>query len=116
MSELVKDIKSLDEFSELVTNKNGNTGLVLVDFWAPWCAPCRQLAPHVEAVAQELSDKLKVYKVNVDDDKIISDSYNVRNIPTILLFKNGVLVDRRVGALPTNDTKELSTWVQNHLN
>lgn len=70
---------------------------VLVDFWANWCGPCRQLAPILEEVAQELADKAIIAKVNVDDNPELASKYAIRSIPTLLLFKNGELVDSMVG-------------------
>ncbi|MEW5882977.1 MAG: thioredoxin [Armatimonadota bacterium] len=73
---------------------------VLVDFWAEWCGPCKAIAPHVEALAQEYSGKAKVYKVDVDQDPDIAVRFGVMNIPTLLLFKGGQVVDHMVGAEP----------------
>ncbi|HVB40061.1 MAG TPA: thioredoxin [Terriglobales bacterium] len=70
---------------------------VLVDFWAPWCGPCRQIAPHVEAVAGELAGKLKVGKLNVDDNTRTAGTYQVQGIPTLLLFKGGKVEEQIVG-------------------
>lgn len=70
---------------------------VLVDFWAPWCGPCRQLAPHVEALATELAGRLKVGKLNVDDNQATAFQYHVQGIPTLLLFKNGTVHEQIVG-------------------
>ena len=74
---------------------------VLVDFWAPWCGPCRVVAPHLEELAGERDD-LKVVKLNVDDNPQTAASYNVMSIPTLLLFKNGEVAHQIVGALPKN--------------
>lgn len=71
---------------------------VLVDFWAEWCGPCKAIAPHVEALAQEYSGKAKIYKVDVDQDPDIAVRFGVMNIPTLLLFKDGQVVDHMVGA------------------
>ena len=71
---------------------------VLVDFWAAWCAPCRTLAPTVDQIAQEFSDQAKVVKLNVDDNAAISAKYNIKGIPTLLLFKGGEIKDQIVGA------------------
>jgi thioredoxin 1 len=73
---------------------------VLVDFWAEWCGPCRMIAPTIESIATEYADKLVVGKVNVDNEPVISQKYGIRNIPTMLVFKGGVVVDKLVGALP----------------
>jgi thioredoxin 1 len=85
---------------------------VLVDFWAAWCAPCRMLAPAVEAVAEKYDGKAKVVKLNVDENMITAGKYNIRGIPTLLLFKKGVIKEQIVG----NTTKEtISKMIDNHL-
>jgi thioredoxin 1 len=71
---------------------------VLVDFWAPWCAPCRMLAPTVEAVAEKYAGKARVVKLNVDDNPSVSQRYGIKGIPTLILFKNGHEEERVVGA------------------
>lgn len=79
----------------------------LVDFWASWCAPCRAIAPIVDEMAQEYTGKLRVVKVNVDDNPATPGKYGVRGIPTLILFKGGKVVDQLVGAVPKNQIKEL---------
>lgn len=72
-------------------------GKVLVDFWAPWCGPCQMLGPIIEEIATELGDKVKVVKINVDENNEISSQYNVSSIPTVLIFEKGEIVDTIVG-------------------
>jgi thioredoxin 1 len=73
---------------------------VLVDMWAPWCMPCRMVAPTVEKIAQDNADKLKVCKLNVDDNQNIAVRYSIQGIPALLIFKDGKEYDRIVGAVP----------------
>jgi thioredoxin 1 len=80
---------------------------VLVDFWASWCAPCRSVAPIVDALAEAYEGKLRVGKVNVDENPAIPSRYGIRGIPTIMLFKDGKLVDQVVGAVPKTQLEAL---------
>ena len=80
---------------------------VLVDFWATWCAPCKAIAPLLDTVADEYAGKVKVGKVNVDENQGTPGKYGVRGIPTIILFKNGVVVDQVVGAVPKSQLDAL---------
>lgn len=85
---------------------------VLVDFWAEWCGPCKMIGPTIEAVAQEFVGKIKVAKVNVDENSKIASDFNIRGIPTLLLFKNGKIVANRTGAV----TKaQLTDFINAHL-
>ncbi len=85
---------------------------VLVDFWAAWCAPCRMIAPVVESIAEEYEGKAKVLKLNVDENTLTSGKYNIRSIPTLLLFKDGKIKEEIVG----NTSKAtISRMIDNHL-
>lgn len=82
--------------------------VVLVDFWAEWCGPCRMIAPVLEQVATSMQDKVKVVKMNVDENPSTPSQYGIRSIPTLILFKNGKAVSTKVGPLPKNKLEE---WV-----
>jgi len=82
------------------------TGTVLVDFWAPWCGPCRMVGPVVEELAKEYKGKAKVGKLNTDDAPDIASRFGIRSIPTLLFFKNGAVVQQLVGAYPKGKISE----------
>ena len=79
---------------------------VLVDFWAEWCGPCRMVGPIVEELAKEYGDKAVIGKVNVDENPEISVRFGIRNIPALLFFKNGEIVDKQIGAVPKSVLNE----------
>jgi thioredoxin 1 len=85
---------------------------VLVDFWAEWCGPCRMMTPTVDAIATDYAGKVKVGKVNVDENGGIAMRYNIRGIPTLLLFKGGQIVEQKVGAV---GKPELQKMIEAHL-
>ncbi len=83
---------------------NGS-GLVMVDFWATWCGPCRMIAPVVEKIAQDYAGKLTVYKLNTDENPDIASKHGITGIPTLMFFKDGSKVDQLVGAVPEGTLK-----------
>ena len=85
---------------------------VLVDFWAEWCAPCKQIAPALEEIASDLEGRLSIAKVNIDDNPSTPSKYGVRGIPTLILFKDGQVAATKVGTLPKN---KLLEWVESVL-
>jgi thioredoxin 1 len=85
---------------------------VLVDFWAPWCGPCRAVAPAVDAIASEFSGRVKVVKLNTDEEQQVAIKYGVGSIPTLMVFKNGEMVERVLGARPKG---ELAAMVSRHV-
>ncbi len=86
----------------------GATEPVIVDFWAEWCGPCKMIAPALEEIANELGGKVKIAKVNIDENQELAVKYGVRSIPTLMVFKGGEVADMKVGALPKT---ALSTWI-----
>jgi thioredoxin 1 len=104
MSELTKAVTD-DSFKQDVLE----AGMpVLVDFWAEWCGPCRMVAPILDDIAKEYEGKLTIAKVNIDENPSTPNDYAVRGIPTMMLFRDGKLVDTKVGALPKGQLKD---WI-----
>ncbi len=85
---------------------------VIVDFGAEWCGPCKQLDPILEQIAEENTDKLKVFKINIDENPLTPQKFGVRGIPTIMLFNDGKLIDTKVGSLPKSS---LDAWIKSNL-
>ena len=95
-------------FDEEVLNYKGK---VLVDFWAEWCGPCRQLGPILEAIDEEMNGAVTIYKMNVDDSPETASQFGIRSIPTMFLFKDGKQVDTKVGL---NTQSTISSWIASY--
>ncbi|MEZ5810299.1 MAG: thioredoxin [Rhizobiaceae bacterium] len=97
-----------------IDNSNFDTGVlnaaepVVVDFWAEWCGPCKMIAPALEEISAEVGDKVKIAKVNIDENPEIAARFGIRSIPTLMMFKGGEVADMKVGALPKS---ALSSWI-----
>ena len=85
---------------------------VIVDFWAEWCGPCKMLTPILEELSNEMKNEINVVKVNLDENQDLDMKYSIRSIPTLLLFKEGNLIDTKVGLLPKN---EIVTWFKSKI-
>ncbi|WP_124726999.1 thioredoxin [Staphylospora marina] len=92
--------------------QSADAGVVLVDFWAPWCGPCRMLAPVLDEVDAELGDQVKIVKVNVDNNPDSAAKFGIMAVPTLILFKNGEQVAKMNGAVPK---EHLISWIKEHL-
>lgn len=97
-------------FEEIVLQSDR---LVLVDFWAEWCGPCRMVAPVIEEISKEYAGKVLVTKCDVDNSPVVASKFGIRNIPTVLFFKNGMVADKQVGAVPkSNFIKKINNLLQ----
>ncbi|WP_373087862.1 thioredoxin TrxA [Sneathiella sp.] len=85
------------------------SGLVLVDFWAEWCGPCKQIAPALDEISQEMNGSLKIAKINIDENQNTPTKYGVRGIPTLMLFKDGEIAATKVGASPKSAIED---WIK----
>ncbi len=108
MSEYVRDVSDSNFEADVLKSDKP----VLVDFWAQWCAPCRMLAPTVEAVAEKYQGTATVVKLNVDDNPAVSQRYGIKGIPTLILFKNGKEEERVVGA---TSKEAISRMIEKHI-
>lgn len=99
MSEKITELNE-STFQDVISS--GSTPVV-VDFWAPWCGPCKAIAPILEEIAEEQGDKVKICKVNVDEQSAIASKYQIRAIPTLLIFQNGEMVEQVVGLSSKDD-------------
>jgi thioredoxin 1 len=111
MAENISSVTDTSFQSEVIDASNAQP--VMVDFWADWCRPCHMLAPTVAEIAQTYAGKLKVVKLNVDENVNSAGRYNIRGIPTLLIFKGGQVADQIVGAVPK---EQISKIVDRHVN
>ena len=96
-----------DTFESIVSD-----GITLIDFWAPWCGPCKMLSPVIDELAEELKDKVKVYKCNVDDNQQTPSKFNIMGVPTLMIFKDGQLLAQRSGMAPKEIIRD---WIEAQL-
>ncbi|PCJ25941.1 MAG: thioredoxin [Rickettsiales bacterium] len=105
---MTKEITDSEFEAEVVNSKEP----VLVDFWAPWCGPCKMLTPILDQLSEEMAGSVKVVKMNIDDNPEIPSKFNIRSIPTLMIFKDGKSVASKLGALPKNSIK---AWIDSSI-
>lgn len=105
-----KNMKAINDgsFEQEVVKHNGP---VIVDFWAEWCGPCRQMIPVLEEISKNFGDKVKICKINVDESPKVASDFGIRSIPTLYLFKNGKQIDVKIGLNPKS---AIESWINTH--
>ena len=101
----VKSIKEKEFESEVINSDKP----VLIDFWAQWCGPCKEIAPILEEIADEMQDTIKVVKINIDENPNIPNKYGIQSIPTMIIFKKGQPISTKIGAA---NKSEVKTWIE----
>ncbi len=104
---MAKEITDQNFEKDVVNSKK----ITLVDFWAPWCGPCRQLSPLIDELSNDMENKIEVFKCNIDENPESPSKYGVRGIPTLMIFKNGKLLDSKVGSISKSVLYE---WVESN--
>ncbi|MDA0901898.1 MAG: thioredoxin [Proteobacteria bacterium] len=105
---MVKEVTDASFESDIIKAE----GAVLVDFWAPWCGPCKQLSPIIDELSKDMGEQITVHKCNIDENPETPSKLQVRGIPTLMIFKNGKLVDSKVGSVPKSALYE---WVRSNI-
>jgi thioredoxin 1 len=108
INNMAKEIKDENFEQDIVQSEN----ITLVDFWAPWCGPCKQLSPLIDELSKDMEGKIDVYKCNIDDNPESPSKYGVRGIPTLMIFKDGKLLDSKVGSIQKSALYE---WVNGNI-
>ena len=109
-TETIKSVSENTFVSDVI--EKSKEKIIIVDFWAPWCGPCRMVAPVVEEISKDFEGKIKVFKLNTDENPNVASQYGIRSIPTLMIFKGGQKVDTVVGAVPK---ATLSSTLSKHL-
>tara|TARA_B100000965_G_scaffold89810_1_gene72992 strand:+ start:554 stop:880 length:327 start_codon:yes stop_codon:yes gene_type:complete len=107
---IIEQIKDAD-FQKIVIEDSKNK-LILVDFWAEWCGPCKALGPILESVASQLDEKVAIKKINIDENPQSPANFGIRSIPTLMLFKNGSVADTKIGL---SSEEDLKNWVSSYI-
>ena len=110
INNILNETPVMELTSQNFNQEISNNDLLLVDFWAEWCGPCKVIAPSLEELSEEMSNKLKVVKINVDENPSTSQAYSIRSIPALMIFKDGEKISEKMGAIPKS---ALETWINN---